>query len=683
MAAVIFFALLLYFFAAIRAQQNMNYTSEAGLFILPTNIRVELEPQLRTIDSIWPKDSAAKSDRRQALLALVKSPLIAEATFSRLQDHLPTSLDEPADLLPNVEGSVGGEVLLIRTTFGEPILAMDVANAWAEAYEAEANAIFGGSVTPINLDAEVQEALLVYEEAESRYVQILATSSLLELQHGLADRTVLLDQIRSGRLDNLNMARLRFSNLERVLVDAHSLRDRLPSMRKPDLSVYLAYLLLQNMALVQEGVITSLKLEPNQLTPLFEDMSTAELTELVDELIVLLENKQVTFAQIISEQMAYDTDTTPDDATITELEDEIRTFKANIEVENERLNRLSLERNAAKSTHTVLLNKLQEIQIASSIGEGSIVRFAFPATPEALRNSMQESLSLMGLVMVTILGLLTALGVVTGLEFMDDKVRTTRQVEQVLGISPLAVFPRSSPTMQGAPVVLSAPMAPFAEGARYLRTRLRSLHPEVHTLLITSASPHEGKSSVASNLAATLAVGGQRVILVDADLRSPVLHQLFGLINRTGLTTWLEGEYDSLDAFLQDTAAPDLKVLPAGPSTDKPAELLDSPRMETLLHYLRNVADIVIIDSPHIFGVTDALVLAKQVDGALLVLRSGRGNATQAKAAQQQIEEVGGRVIGVTLNAVPIRIQTSRNAGADASDLRTERAVGSGDERSV
>ncbi|NOZ73044.1 MAG: hypothetical protein GXP38_14225 [Chloroflexi bacterium] len=587
-ASIILLALLSHGFALKRSQQTLSYTSKAGLFILPTDIRVKLEPQLTTVDSGLPRDNNAKSDRRQALLALVKSPVIAEAVFNRLRDQLSSEISNPGALLSRIKGSVGGEVLLIHATFGESRLAAEVANAWAVAYEAKANAIFGNTVTPDNLDVEVENARVAYEAAQDHYVLFLADSPLLELQRRLDDRNALLDQILADRLNNLDVVRRRMAELDRLLLDARSLNGRLQGMGKPDVSVYLAYLLLQNAALVQEDMIvvdgppgaevklisnnlldTSLILEPNQIVSLMQDISITDMTEQLDAVIASIEEKRVALGQILAPPEAAQDGGALHDARIVQMESEVRMLQSQVEAETEQEKRLQMELDTAQGTYKVLLNKLEEVRITNTIGEGSIVRFAFPATPESQNHNAEGSLSLAGLVIAAIIGLLTALGVVVLLEFIDDTLRTSEQVEHVLGVLPLATLPRSAPTMQGIPVILNAPITPFAEGVRYLRIRLRSLHPTMSTLLITSALPQDGKSSVAGNLAIAFAVGGQRVVLVDANLRAPVLHQLFGLPNRVGLSSWLEGECDSVDACLHDTSVPHLKVLTAGPSTER------------------------------------------------------------------------------------------------------------------
>ena len=178
-------------------------------------------------------------------------------------------------------------------------------------------------------------------------------------------------------------------------------------------------------------------------------------------------------------------------------------------------------------------------------------------------------------------------------------------------------------------VTLQDPRSPIAEAYRGLRTNLTfsSLDRPLRTMLITSAGPEEGKSTVLANLAVTEAQAGRRVIIVDADLRRPRQHELFGISNATGLTTALADEKGlqnlSLQAtVLQATEVPGLRVLTSGPLPPNPTELLASQRMAALLTALSALSDLVLFDAPPVVVVTDAAILASQVDGVLLVVNA-------------------------------------------------------------
>ena len=203
-------------------------------------------------------------------------------------------------------------------------------------------------------------------------------------------------------------------------------------------------------------------------------------------------------------------------------------------------------------------------------------------------------------------------------------------------------------------VTLTDPHSPAAEAYRSLRTNVQfaSLEPPVRTILVTSAGPDEGKSVTAANLAVILAQADQRVVLVDADLRRPVQHDLFGVQSQPGLSTMLLAAAAE-PAPLQGTTVPQLSVLPSGPLPPNPAELLASPRLRAALAALREEADYVVIDSPPVAVVTDAAVLATQVDGVLLALSVGKVKRDVAAQAKTLLESVHATILGVVLHNVP------------------------------
>jgi capsular exopolysaccharide synthesis family protein len=168
-------------------------------------------------------------------------------------------------------------------------------------------------------------------------------------------------------------------------------------------------------------------------------------------------------------------------------------------------------------------------------------------------------------------------------------------------------------------------------------------------LLVTSAEPQEGKTTIVANLAYTLAESGRQVVAVDCDLRRPRLHATLNLTNEIGLSSVLQ-QQATLDAALHLTEFPGLQVLSAGPSTPKPAELLGSRAMTDLIGELRQRFDLVLLDTPAIAAVTDAAILAPLVDGVLLVVRRAKAREEGVRAACQQLAGVGARPIGVVLN---------------------------------
>ncbi|MCG8352119.1 MAG: CpsD/CapB family tyrosine-protein kinase [Chloroflexales bacterium] len=205
--------------------------------------------------------------------------------------------------------------------------------------------------------------------------------------------------------------------------------------------------------------------------------------------------------------------------------------------------------------------------------------------------------------------------------------------------------------VETALITLRDPRSPAAEAYRTLRTNIQfsSLDKPINTLLVTSTSPDEGKSTTLANLAVTIAQAEQRVILVDCDLRRPSLHTLFGVPNEQGLTSVILNQGDG-ELPLHATSVPGLNLLTSGPLPPRPADLLGSRRMEVLIERLRSEADMVLFDTPPVIAVTDAAVLATRLDGVLLVLQAGKTRRDRAREARRQLEKVKANIIGVVLN---------------------------------
>jgi len=208
--------------------------------------------------------------------------------------------------------------------------------------------------------------------------------------------------------------------------------------------------------------------------------------------------------------------------------------------------------------------------------------------------------------------------------------------------------------MQGL-ITISDPRSPLSEAYRTLRTNLdfASLDRALKTLAVTSAGVGEGKSTTLANLAVVSAQAGRKVLLVDADLRRPMLHDIFGLSNSAGLTTAIR-DGATAELPLQETEIPGLMVLTSGPLPPNPAELMGSRRMEEVIATLGRHADQIFFDTPPVVAVTDAAVLATKVDGVLLVISAGKTRRENARSAVQRLKQINARMVGTVLTNVPL-----------------------------
>lgn len=204
-------------------------------------------------------------------------------------------------------------------------------------------------------------------------------------------------------------------------------------------------------------------------------------------------------------------------------------------------------------------------------------------------------------------------------------------------------------------IVRSAPKSPGAEAIRSLRTNLQFVGVDraLKSVMVSSAGPAEGKTTIASNLSASLAEAGTKTIIVGADLRKPSVHKVFGCGNQVGLTNVLLGQVSLKDALL-DTNIENLRILPSGPIPPNPAELIGSEAMRELTTEIAEMCDFVIYDATPVVAVTDAVLLSRMVDGVLLVVAMNQTPREMLATAKQQLEQVNARILGVVANRVAV-----------------------------
>ena len=257
------------------------------------------------------------------------------------------------------------------------------------------------------------------------------------------------------------------------------------------------------------------------------------------------------------------------------------------------------------------------------------------------------------------IGGLLAVGAILLLEFLDDTVKTGDELTALTGLTFLGIIPRVPEGKANEERLLAAnePRSSFSECFRVLRTNLQfsSFDRPLNTIVVTSPQPTEGKSTTAANLAVVIAQAGLRVILVDTDLRRPVLHRIFDLPNDWGLTGSLFGEYLGPKDALFPTAVDNLFVVTSGPLPPNPSEILGSQRMESFIEDLKLRADIVIFDSPPLLTVTDSTVLSTRVDGVVLVADCGATRRDAIQKSADSLRKVGAHILGAVLNRVDTR----------------------------
>lgn len=255
-----------------------------------------------------------------------------------------------------------------------------------------------------------------------------------------------------------------------------------------------------------------------------------------------------------------------------------------------------------------------------------------------------------------VVGLALSAGAAYLLEYLDDTVRSPEEIKKLVRHPVVGYIHEFSESGDDQPFVAAHPRHPVTEAFRTIRTSLEfaSVDKPIKTLLITSADQGEGKSSVAANLGVVIAQGEKKVIIMDADMRVPSMHEVLDVPLSPGLSEIFRGK-TTLSQAIRRWKDGKIGILTAGSPPPNPAELIASQKMRQILHNLMEASDLVVIDGPP-FMVTDASLLGSQVDGVLLVVRPGFTTKGAIENMMEQIERSGARVVGVVLNHIPREI---------------------------
>ena len=259
------------------------------------------------------------------------------------------------------------------------------------------------------------------------------------------------------------------------------------------------------------------------------------------------------------------------------------------------------------------------------------------------------------LVLGVILSLMVGMGLAITMESLDNRIKTTVDVEELLGLPVTSLIPSctDSPNNGLARITYTDPLSPLSEAYRFLRTDLllSSQITGAKTIMVATAKPGQGGTSTVANLGISLAQDGKRVVLVDADMRRPCLHRIFKAENDIGLSNALTNEKDFQEVVIS-TEIDNLLLIPAGPTPSNPSELLGSGRMRSLVHWLSEYADFVLFDTPSAIAFTDSVVLSQVVDGVILVVRAQQVPRGAELQVRNLLNKANANILGVVLNDV-------------------------------
>lgn len=494
------------------------------------------------------------------------------------------------------------------------------------------------------VNQQLEETKLTLEEAERNLYLESQQADITVLQENrniaIATLTSLIADIESRRTDVVTLeARVRaLQNLphDAAPTEIDDFRSTLLA-RRAELSLQRAQLIAEN----------------NEDFPPIRalDLQMAEIDKQIAEAIA-----------VFRQQRARELDLAR--LTLTALEERLREHEAivaNLEQKMIRFRVLQREVDATRQIFESLLDQFKRMEVTgeaapslvSIVEEAAIPRF--PSSPNVNRTIMT----------FLVMGLMAGSGFALLLHWMDRSVRDPRLVEEALGLPNLGFVPFLKEARRGGLLSAKAKKAALldpssksseAEAIRYLRTSLqysRAGHaPQV--IHVTSCFPQEGKSTISANLAGFFAERGQRVLLIDGDLKRPTVHRTFSVAKAPGLSDVLTGQ-KTIDQVVVRSESTGVDIMPAGAATPSPVTLLDSSAMTRLIESLRPRYDLVLLDSAPAHGMADALVLATRADGVILVVKHGKTLMEVLSRTAEKLQSIDARILGVVYNSTRAR----------------------------
>jgi non-specific protein-tyrosine kinase len=318
------------------------------------------------------------------------------------------------------------------------------------------------------------------------------------------------------------------------------------------------------------------------------------------------------------------------------------------------LSQLETTRREAQLRYTEAFNNREALRIEEARSSNNLIDVESARPPRNPIAPKVETNTILG----ALVGAMLAAGVVLLIEFLDDTIKTPDEVREVTDISTVGAVAqiKGSNDPNQRLVAMHVPRSPISEAFRVIRTNLSfaAIDEGLQTLVVTSSSPGEGKSTISSNLAIVMAQTGLKIIIVDSDLRRPTQHKIFKLPNNQGLTTALLDVNTPLEEQIQNTPVPGLRILTSGPIPPNPAELLNSQRMGTIRESLSELADVVIFDTPPALTVADSIILAPRVSGCLIVVDAGQTRQQALKQTLERLQNSNAHVLGIIINQLKV-----------------------------
>jgi capsular exopolysaccharide synthesis family protein len=514
-----------------------------------------------------------------------------------------------------------------------------------------------------------------YQQLVETYTQLLSTDALLNQVSDIVGFKVNVGQARAEQINETQFVRLTVTSddpqkaaliantLISVLIEQN---EQLQSVRYETTD--------QNLQARADEALKTIDLLQNEMDDISDEILQEQIEKVTSEISSL--KSEVTDLEIkiagidpltatsdeVSQLIQYQAELNQKQPTL-DLYQEIYTQLVVMEepIRNENVSTTQIDRiqrtlNLYEQIYFSSISALEELNLARVQSAPNVIQVepanppGAPFTPQPYRTAF----------MYAIFGLFFAGVVVFLIEYLDDTIKTPEDVKQVLGLPVLGLIAemKESKNDQTNDVtrvfVANKPRSPITEAFRSIRTSLEffSIDEPLRIIIVTSPGPEDGKTTIASNLAVILSKSNKRVLLLDADMRRPNVHNHFGISNRVGLSDLVRGRFEIEGVIQEVEYIENLSVITSGSLPPNPAELLASQRMTEIMNKLKDQFDMIVIDTPPAI-VTDAQILATKSDGVIYVLKAGRIRSLAAQKPLEEFARVGAQVIGVVMNRIP------------------------------
>lgn len=544
----------------------------------------------------------------------------------------------------------GSRIIEVRVRHPDPELAAEVANAFVETYinaNLSVKTKYSKQAAKF-LATELDAAQKVLRDAEQRVADFKSENQILSI----------------SLEDKINLVAANLEKYTAALSDARIKRIQLAAVRKQAQEAMATENVLESpiFGLVDGVDVTALKesylIEQQKLLDMSATLGPRHPDRVaqqqkIDDIQAALEREARLAMRAIDDR--YEAAV----ASEQKFQDEVQRLTTEalaLDAKRVNFNRLTRAETSATENFQIVRSRLRDSRLSARNQLGNIEPHTSARVPEY---PVSPNLKL-NIALAAVLSLMLGLGLAFGLEYLDRTIGSAEEVEQRVGVPVLGVIPEIDDIPNGmAPAdlrerdlyVFKHPTSRAAECARSIRTNIlfSGADRELKVLTLSSPNPREGKTTSVMYLGTTMAQSGQRVLIVDTDMRKPRLHKTVGVPRGWGVSNLILGEC-SYDDVIKTTDIPNLFLMPCGPTPPNPSELLLTQRFKDILSDLRGKYDRIILDSPPLQAVADAIVLGRLSDGVILVAKAGKTLRDELAKTAKQLRQVDARTVGVILN---------------------------------